>query len=327
MKRPILLSALIAGVLFSFLIQGCAPTAEQEDIYGGVIEEATQEIDTAQIATLSEENKALRAQISSLQSENNALKSENATLKRDKAELEQKLSSLQESNVQLSDKISELGAQLEAERQKVRELSAKLAQYESAPKPEATEAELVAEIAKRDSEIVEYKKQIRDLQAKLAELEVKVTTQPTPPTTVGGEVKLVYPGISVEAPKIPMTEKEVKNYYNRGLNNFKNRRYKTAIAYFDTLLRSAVETNLKINAVYWIGESYFGLKQYEKAIEYFNYVAQTKSAKTPDALYMLGRCYAALGKIKEAKEYMNRVVKEYPNSPVAKKARERLQRL
>lgn len=322
MKTTIFLSILIAGVFISFLIQGCASTAEQEDIYGGVIEETTKGIDTTQFATLSEENKALKDQINKLQSENNALR-------KDKAELEKKLSSLQESNAQLSAKISELGSQLEAEKQRTRELSAKLAQYESTLKPEA---ELAAEIAKRDSEIVEYKKQIRDLQAKLAELEVKVTAQPeaiqpTQPVTVGGEVKLVYPGITAETPEIPMTEKEFKNYYNRGLNNFKNRKYKDAIAYFDTLLRSTVETDLKINVVYWIGESYFGLKQYEKAIEYFNYVAQTKSAKTPDALYMLGRCYAALGKIKEAKEYMNRVVKEYPKSPVAKKAKDRLQRL
>jgi TolA-binding protein len=93
------------------------------------------------------------------------------------------------------------------------------------------------------------------------------------------------------------------------------------------LLKSDLETNLKVNVIYWLGESYFALKQYDKAIEYFNYVAQTKSAKTPDALYMLGRCYAALGKIKEAKEYMNRVVKEYPKSPVAKKAKDRLERL
>lgn len=320
MKTIISLSVLIVGVSLSFLIQGCASTAGQEDIYGGVVEETTKGVDTTQLATLSEENEALKAQISKLQSENNALK-------KDKSELEKKLSSLQENNAQLSAKISELGSQLESERQKIRELSAKLAEYESAPKPGATEAGLSAEIAKRDSEIVEYKKQIRDLQAKLAELEVKAAAQPTQPTTVGGEVKPVYPGILAEAPKISMTEKEFKNYYDRGLNNFRNRRYKTAIAYFDTLLRSTVETDLKINAVYWIGESYFGLKQYEKAIEYFNYVAQTKSAKTPDALYMLGRCYAALGKIKEAKEYMNRVVKEYPKSPAAKKAKERLARL
>jgi tol-pal system protein YbgF len=124
-----------------------------------------------------------------------------------------------------------------------------------------------------------------------------------------------------------MTEKEFKSYYDRGLNNFRKRNYKNAIAYFDTLLKSDLETNLKVNVIYWLGESYFALKQYDKAIEYFNYVAQTKSAKTPDALYMLGRCYAALGKIKEAKEYMNRVVKEYPKSPVAKKAKDRLERL
>ncbi len=315
MKVITYLLVLLIGVGFSFSIYGCASTAEQEDIYGEAIEETIKGIDTVQVATLSEENKALRTQVSQLQSQN-------AQLQNEKAELEKKLRSLQETNAQLTAKISELGEQLEAERQKTRELSAKVSQYES--QPAGGEVELRAEIAKRDSEIAEYKKQIRDLQAKLAELEVKASSQPA---TVSGEVKATYPTIISETPTIKMTEKEFRVYYNRGLNDFRNRKYKTAIAYFDTLLKSNVETNLKINAVYWIGESYFGLKQYEKAIEYFNYVAQTKSAKTPDALYMLGRCYAALGKIKEAKEYMNRVVKEYPKSPVAKKAKDRLERL
>ncbi len=320
MKKIIYPFILVVWVSFSFLIQGCASTAEQEDIYGGVIEETTEGVDTTQVATLSEENKALKEQINKLESERNRLQSE-------KAELEKKLQSLQENNAQLTAKISELAGQLEAEKQKTRELSTKISYYEST-QPVTGEPELKAELAKRDSEIVEYKKRIRDLQAKLAELEVKVSTQPTEaPATVGGKVELTYPGVPAEAPKIEMTEKEFRTYYNRGLTNFRNRKYENAIAYFDTLLRSTVETNLKINAAYWIGESYFGLKQYEKAIEYFNYVAQTKSSKTPDALYMLGRCYAALGKIKEAKEYMNRVLKEYPESPVAKKAKSRLERL
>ncbi|CUS98934.1 tol-pal system protein YbgF [Candidatus Chrysopegis kryptomonas] len=315
MKVTSYLLVLLMGVWFSFSIYGCASTAEQEDIYGEAIKETTEGIDTVQIATLSEENKALKSQISQLQSQN-------AQLQNEKADLEKKLRSLQETNTQLTAKISELGEQLEAERQKTRELSAKLSQYET--QPVGGEVELKAEIAKRDSEIAEYKKQIRDLQAKLAELEVKASSQPA---TVAGEVKATYPTIIPETPTVKITEKEFRVYYNRGLNDFRNRKYQTAIAYFDTLLKSNVETNLKINAAYWIGESYFGLKQYEKAIEYFNYVAQTKSAKTPDALYMLGRCYAALGKIKEAKEYMNRVIKEYPKSPVAKKAKDRLERL
>jgi tol-pal system protein YbgF len=286
---------LIAGVWLILSIQGCASTAEQEDIYGEVIKEITGEVDTTELATLSEENESLKKQVSNLQSQVAKLQSE-------KSELEKKVASLQETNAQLTAKISDLGSQLEYEKQRSRELSAK------------------------DSEIAEYKKQIRDLEAKIAELEVKLSTKP--PTTVAGEVKgeVKLPGIIPE-PTIKMTEKEFKSYYDRGLNNFRKRNYKNAIAYFDTLLKSDLETNLKVNVIYWLGESYFALKQYDKAIEYFNYVAQTKSAKTPDALYMLGRCYAALGKIKEAKEYMNRVVKEYPKSPVAKKAKDRLERL
>jgi len=307
---------LIAGVWLILSIQGCASTAEQEDIYGEVVKETSEEVDTTELVTLSEENEALKKQVSNLQSQVAKLQSE-------KSELEKKVASLQETNAQLTAKISDLGSQLEYEKQRSRELSAKVAQYESMPQ---TETQFAVELAKKDSEIAEYKKQIRDLEAKIAELEVKLSTKP--PTTVAGEVKgeVKLPGIIPE-PTIKMTEKEFKSYYDRGLNNFRKRNYKNAIAYFDTLLKSDLETNLKVNVIYWLGESYFALKQYDKAIEYFNYVAQTKSAKTPDALYMLGRCYAALGKIKEAKEYMNRVVKEYPKSPVAKKAKDRLERL
>lgn len=307
----------IVGLFFLISIQGCASTAEQEDIYGETIEKATEGIDTA-----SKENQILKERISKLETQN-------LQLQKEKSDLEKKLQSLQESNTRLTAKLSELGAQLEAEKQKNRELSSKLSAYEAQPKPGADELELRTEIAKRDSEIMEYKRQIRDLQAKLAEFETKLTMQPTEikPTTVAGKVRAPYPGIPADAPKIEMTEDQFRNYYNLGLNSFKNRKYKMAISYFDTLLRSSVETNLKINAVYWIGESYFALEQYEKAMEYFNYVAQMESAKTPDALYMLGRCYAALGKTKEAKKYMNRVLTEYPKSPVAKKAKERLERL
>ncbi|MCS7229346.1 MAG: tetratricopeptide repeat protein [Candidatus Kryptonium sp.] len=305
------------GVLL--LIQGCASTAEQEDIYGSVVEETTEGIDTMQISALSEENKALKEQISKLQAQNSQLQNE-------KAELEKRLKSLQENNSQLTIKLSDLAAQLEAEKQKTRELSQKISVYET--RPEASELELRSELAKRDSEIVEYKQQIRDLQAKIAELETKLATQPLDTKTqLAGADKFIYPGIPADAPRIEMTERQFRNYYNLGLNAFKNRKYKLAVSYFDTLLRSTYETNLKINVVYWLGESYFALKQYEKAMEHFNYVAQTKSAKTPDALYMLGRCYAALGKIKEARDYMNRVVKEYPQSPAARKAKNRLERL
>lgn len=292
----------LTSLSLPLLLQGCASVSEQ-DIYGSAIEEIVEGVDTGQTITLSEENKSLKEEISRLENE--------------KKDLEKKIASLQENNAQLSAKLSNLGAQLEAEKQKNRTLSQKILEYESQPKPGATEIELRNEIAKRDSEIVEYKRQIRDLQAKLAEIETRQASEPT----------ISYPGIFPNARTIKMTEEQFRNYYNLGLNSFRNRRYRTAIAYFDTLLRSDLETDLKINAIYWIGESYFGLKQYQKAIEYFNYVAQTKTVKTPDAIYMLGRCYEMLGDTRRAREYMNQVLREYPQTPVAKKAKERLAKL
>jgi TolA-binding protein len=301
---------LISGVLF--LNSGCAPSAEEMDIYGEVIEETAEE-DMA----LSEENARLKEEL-------NKLRSEKAILEKSKSDLEKRLKSLEEENNQLRTKISELGAQLEAEKQKTRELSARVSELET---PGATEQQLRERITELENELAQYKQQVRDLQAKLAEYEAGLQKGWTVAKEVAEtEIEPIFPGTPVEEP-VEMTEEDFRNYYKRGLELFNKYRYAEAIAYFDTLLRSTVDTKLKINCVYWIGESYFGMKKYEKAIEYFDYVAGTKSSKTADALYMLGRSYAALGKIKEAKMYMQRVLKEHPKAPVAKKARRLLDRL
>ncbi|MFQ6121010.1 MAG: tol-pal system YbgF family protein, partial [Methanosarcinales archaeon] len=130
-----------------------------------------------------------------------------------------------------------------------------------------------------------------------------------------------------ENSKIKITEQDFKNKYQTGLDLFDKYKYQAAITQFDFLMKSNVRTNLKINCIYWIGECYFGLKNYNKAIEYFNKVAKNKSTKTPYALYMLGRSHAMLGNIKKSKEYFNTILIEYPKKPIAIKARSMLNKL
>ena len=287
---------------FVVIFESCATTGGEQDIFGEALTEEA--IDTTGGADL--------------EAEINKLQAEKATLEKEKADLEKQVKALKQENQRLSAKIAELGSQLETEKEKTRELSARLSELKAGGASDTLVQSLKSKIAQLENELASYKQQVRDLQAKLAEAEVSGMK--------AGEAVPAFP----EIPKkgvFEMTEAEFKDYYKMGLKLFNQRKYKEAIAYFDTLLKSTVQTKLKINCVYWIGESYFGLKKYKDAIKYFEYVANQKSVKTPDALYMLGRCYAALGNIKKAKEYMRRVLKEYPKSSVARKAKIRLERL
>ena len=93
-------------------------------------------------------------------------------------------------------------------------------------------------------------------------------------------------------------------------------------------LRDHPKHELAVNAIYWIGEAYYGEKQYEKAILQFQDVIQkyAKHAKAPAAMYKQGLAFGALGDKGMEKTLLQKVVSEYPKSAEAKKAGELLKK-
>lgn len=89
-------------------------------------------------------------------------------------------------------------------------------------------------------------------------------------------------------------------------------------------LRDHPKHELAVNAIYWIGEAYYGEKQYEKAILQFQDVIQKfpKHAKAPAALLKQGLAFGMLGEKATEKALLQKVTAEYPASPEAKKAKE-----
>jgi len=83
---------------------------------------------------------------------------------------------------------------------------------------------------------------------------------------------------------------------------------------------------LAVNALYWIGEAYFGEKKYEDAILQFQEVVQKYGThpKAAAALLKQGLAFHALGDDKNARVILQQVVEKYPKSEEAKKAKERL---
>ncbi|MCZ6820278.1 MAG: tetratricopeptide repeat protein [Calditrichaeota bacterium] len=84
--------------------------------------------------------------------------------------------------------------------------------------------------------------------------------------------------------------------YQDALNAVYARDYNEAIAKFRELLRMENTDNLADNAQYWIGESYYAMRQYEVALAEFERVfAFEDNNKIDDAQFMLGMAYIRLG--------------------------------
>lgn len=83
---------------------------------------------------------------------------------------------------------------------------------------------------------------------------------------------------------------------------------------------------LAINAMYWIGESYYGEKKYENAILQFQDIIQKypDHPKAASALLKQALAFDAMGDRKNARIILQKLIDTFPLSEEAKKARDRL---
>lgn len=153
----------------------------------------------------------------------------------------------------------------------------------------------------------------RNLTARNAELETKLAEM------------MAAPKAEVPAGE---TASHVAGGYDGALEKFRTRDYQGAIADFQALLNSGIESSLADNCHYWIGEAHYGLREYGQALKSFQeVVALPRSGKKADATLMMGNCHLAMGNSEEAKEAFQKVVSDFPTSPLVEKAREKLSKL
>ncbi len=108
----------------------------------------------------------------------------------------------------------------------------------------------------------------------------------------------------------PFTEK-----YNEGRRLFESYNYQGCIDTMTELLAENPNHALADNAQYWIGESYYGLKQYQKAILEFQKVfAFDKPDKFDDAQLMIGLSYVRLDQTEMARSTFGEFLDTYAGS-------------
>ena len=95
---------------------------------------------------------------------------------------------------------------------------------------------------------------------------------------------------------------------------------------FPDLHRAVPEEPARARAQYWIGDSYYNLRDYRNAIANQKKLIATypDSASMPDALLNIASCQIELGDTAGARKTMDGLVARYPASEAAEKAKRRL---
>jgi tol-pal system protein YbgF len=102
--------------------------------------------------------------------------------------------------------------------------------------------------------------------------------------------------------------------------------YQGAIAGFRNFLSQYPKSTLSHRAQYWIGDSYYNLRDFKNAIASQQRLisAFPDSASVPDALLNIASSQIELGEAAAARRTMDGLIARYPASEAAEKARRRL---
>jgi len=103
--------------------------------------------------------------------------------------------------------------------------------------------------------------------------------------------------------------------------------YQKSEKLFKQLLKKYPQTGYKTNTSYWLGEIYFNQSKFTKAFVEFKSAAENdpKHQKVPGARLKQGYCLLAMDKPDKAELFFQRLMNNYPKTPEAKLAQEKMQ--
>jgi tol-pal system protein YbgF len=157
--------------------------------------------------------------------------------------------------------------------------------------------------------------------------------QNAPAAAPGGAPAAPGPGASA-APSAPAAAAPVtgaaaadeQRVYEAAQQQRRVGNYQAAITAFQSFVAQFARSPLAHRAQYWIGDSYYNLRDFKNAIanQQKLVTAYPDSASVPDALLNMASSYIELGDNAAAKKTMDNLVARYPTSEAAEKAKRRL---
>ena len=159
-----------------------------------------------------------------------------------------------------------------------------------------------------------------DLDARIQEIESSVQARNAVSVLDGGPLP---PG------QLPVPGGSDRDNYQAAFELLKEQRYEPAAAAFQQFLVTYPDSELAVNAQYWLAESYYVTQQFEEALTSFKIVLDNypRSSKVADALLKMGYCNYELERWGEARGALTQVQTDYPETTAARLAGQRLERM
>jgi tol-pal system protein YbgF len=178
------------------------------------------------------------------------------------------------------------------------------------------------------------REQYLDIDRRLQQLETGlVPASPAPQEPVAGTPGLAAPppvtsgpGMADTGTTSPATEQAE---YDKALAILREGRYTEAADAFNRFLASYPGSSYADNASYWLGETYYVTRDFDRALTTFNKLVEfhPTSPKVPDTRLKIGFIHYENQNWTAARDELNLVISNYPGTTAARLASDRLQRM
>jgi len=265
----------------------------------------------------SKDVRTLDKEMDKLYSQINALKRESDFTKND-------LSDLRAENLRLR---TDLSLRLENIQSEMQSLTTDIEEYKELLKRPSKDMDRVREDMEARLKTLEERR--RNQEEKIKELEDRLKAPG--PKTPGPDSKPAEPEKLASAKEIPAELKGsstgMGDLYRNAYETFHRGDLEGARGKFEAFLRQYPNTELSDNAQFWIGETFYLKKDYEKAIiEYEKAIVKyPEGDKIPSAIFKQALSFLELNDKTNARSLFKRVIERYPRSDQAEMARKRLE--
>jgi len=163
------------------------------------------------------------------------------------------------------------------------------------------------EVLARDLSEVQRKQ--KDVQSSIEDRVRKLEPQPI---TLDGKAFKVDP--------------DEKREFDEAMGRMRAADFAGGAAGMNGLLQRYPGTGYRESAWYWLGNAYYGVRQYKEAIAAFKMLvdASPDHQRSPEALLSIANCFIELKDVDTARKTLGLVISQYPQAEAAQAARDRL---
>lgn len=193
----------------------------------------------------------------------------------------------------------------------------------AAPAPTVSETRL-AELQTQLTELLERLDVMND---RIARMEAAAVAAPAAPVQRPAPIPAT-PAETVQ-PQAALLSAKIAEDYRSAIMLYGRGRVADSRRAFQEVFEADPTGDLADNALFWIGETYFGAADYQNAMRYYARVTNefAQENKAPDALFKTALALARTGDLALARKTLNEVIAKYPYSTPAASAKHELERL